>query len=103
MPGILLAIWHNVPCNDFNIFLNWSDAREQGEAMKMTCTSSAFPILWLQSKIEFFKGKFACPGPGKMQSKHQSKELNGECLSPVNRGMPDVDDNLTLSKSTFED
>ena len=39
-----------------------------------------------------------------MQRKRQRKELNRECLSPVNRGMPDVDDdNITLSKSTFED
>jgi hypothetical protein len=90
-------VWHKVPCNYFNIYLNWSDARErQGQAVKMTCTASVLPLLRLQSNLP-------CPCPGKMPRKRQRNELNQECLSPVNRGMPDVDNNLTLSKSTFED
>ena len=31
-----------------------------------------------------------------MLRKRQRKELNRECLSPVNRGMPDVDDDTPL-------
>jgi hypothetical protein len=73
VPRILLAIWHKVPCNDFNIFLNWSDAREQGEAAKMTYNSSALPLL-LQSKIEIFKGEICpAPAPGKCSANVSAK------------------------------
>jgi hypothetical protein len=65
----------------------------------MTCTSSASPLR-LQSKIEFFKlklrGNLSGPWPWKMPLKRQRKELNRECLSPVNQGMPDVDDETPL-------
>jgi hypothetical protein len=37
-----------------------------------------------------------CPSPGKMQRKRQRKELNLECLSPVNQGIPEVDNNTPL-------
>ncbi len=36
------------------------------------------------------------PWPWKMPLKRQRKELNRECLSPLNRAMPDVDDDAPL-------